>query len=70
MSDPDLYYLDIEGMAAAIKSGELSPLDLTEAHLERIAEAGPFAIAYLEVYAEEARARARAAAARARRLSE
>ncbi len=62
MSDLDLCYLDIEGMAAAIKSGELSPLDLTEAHLERIAEAGPFAVAYLEVYAEEARARARAAA--------
>ena len=49
-------------MAAAIRSGELSPVDLTDAHLDRIAAAGPFAIAYLEVYAEESRAAARAAA--------
>ncbi len=62
MTDRDLCFLDISAMAAAIKSGELSPLDLTESHLRNIDTAGPYAIAYLEVYAEEARARARAAA--------
>ena len=62
MNDQDLCYLDLSEMAAAVKSGDVSPVDLTEAHLSRISEAGPFAIAYLEVYAEEARARARIAA--------
>ena len=62
MTDHDLCYLDVDSMAAAIRSGELSPVDLTDAHLDRIAAAGPFAIAYLEVYAEESRAAARAAA--------
>ncbi len=62
MNDQDLCYLEVGAMAEGIKSGELSPVDLTDAHIHRIEAAGPFAIAYLEVYAEEARARARAAA--------
>jgi aspartyl-tRNA(Asn)/glutamyl-tRNA(Gln) amidotransferase subunit A len=62
MTDSDLCQLDLSEMAASIKSGALSPPELTGAHLDRIAAAGPFASAYLEVYAEAARADARTAA--------
>ena len=62
VNDQDLCYLDVGAMAAAIKSGELSPVDLTDAHLRKIEAAGPYTVAYLEVYADEARDRARAAA--------
>jgi aspartyl-tRNA(Asn)/glutamyl-tRNA(Gln) amidotransferase subunit A len=56
MNDAAIRDLSLAAMARAIRSGGLSPVELTGAHLESIAGSGPFAIAYLEVFADEARA--------------
>ena len=60
----DLGYLGIGEAAAALASGELSSLDLTEAVLARIERLNPTLNAYTYVMADSARADARAADAR------
>ena len=54
MTNHDLCNLSLNDMASEIRSGNVSPVELTEAHLNRISNAGPFANAYLEVFSEEA----------------
>jgi len=53
-------YLTLTEARKLIRKGDLSPLELTEAHLERIAARNPKLNAYLEVAADSARAEARA----------
>jgi aspartyl-tRNA(Asn)/glutamyl-tRNA(Gln) amidotransferase subunit A len=59
MNESAIRDLSVDAMVGAIRSGELSPVELTGSYLEGIVGSGRFAIAYLEVFAEEARARAR-----------
>ncbi len=51
-------------LAAAVRQGQTSPLDVVEAHLERIAALDPSVHAFQVVRPDEARAEARALAAR------
>ncbi len=60
----DLGYLGIGEAAAALASGKLSSLDLTEAVLDRIERLNPTLNAYTLVMADSARADARAADSR------
>ena len=62
--EQDLGYLGIGEAAAALASGELSSLDLTEALLDRIERLNPTLNAYTLVMADSARADARAADSR------
>jgi aspartyl-tRNA(Asn)/glutamyl-tRNA(Gln) amidotransferase subunit A len=59
MTDPSL--LTVHEAAAAIAARKLSPVDLVEALLARIARLEPKLHAYTEVYAEDARLAAKAA---------
>ena len=59
----DLASLTIAQASSAIRCGELSPVELTQAHLERIARVNPRLNAYVLVTAERALAEARAAEA-------
>jgi aspartyl-tRNA(Asn)/glutamyl-tRNA(Gln) amidotransferase subunit A len=59
----DLHYLSIADAAALIQSRQLSPVELTQAYLDRIAAFDPQLNAYLLVTAERALAQARAAEA-------
>lgn len=59
---PDLDELTLLGAARAIRTGELSPVELTDHVLERIEETEPSVHAYALVDAEGARAAAAAAA--------
>ena len=52
-SDPTL--LSVSELSAAIQARRLSPVDLVEAYLARIAEREPKLQAFVEVYAEDAR---------------
>lgn len=60
MSDP-LAQLTLSQAADLIRQGQLSPVELTEALLDRIAQLNPRLNAYIRVTAEEARQEARAA---------
>lgn len=63
MSTHDLTLLSAHELSQRLQSGRLSPVELTEAFLARIAQHDPKLHAYVEVYAEEARLAARAAEA-------
>ncbi len=58
-SDGDPTRLTIREAAVLIRSGELSPVDLTRAYLERIERIDPGINAYITVLADSALARAR-----------
>jgi aspartyl-tRNA(Asn)/glutamyl-tRNA(Gln) amidotransferase subunit A len=61
MSDLDLANLSIARAARALRAKELSPLELADAYLRRIAQLNPRVNAYLSVTAERAREDARRA---------
>jgi aspartyl-tRNA(Asn)/glutamyl-tRNA(Gln) amidotransferase subunit A len=61
MSDLDLNGLTIGRAAEALRTRQLSPLELTDAYLARIAELNPRVNAYITVTVERARADARRA---------
>jgi aspartyl-tRNA(Asn)/glutamyl-tRNA(Gln) amidotransferase subunit A len=61
MADLDLGGLTVARAAQALRAREVSPLELTEAYLARIAELDPRVNAYITVTAERARADARRA---------
>lgn len=58
----DLCYLSLDELAARIRAKDVSPVDSTEAVLDRIDQLNPKLNAYITVMADEARADARAAA--------
>ena len=62
----ELAFLSLAEAADLIKSGELSPVELTQAMLERIAALDPQVHAYVTVFAEEALAAAQEAEAQIR----
>jgi aspartyl-tRNA(Asn)/glutamyl-tRNA(Gln) amidotransferase subunit A len=66
MPDNDLAYASIDELAPHIESGELSPVELTHASLDRIEALEPQLNAFLEVFSESALAQARAAEAEIR----
>jgi len=55
MSQPDLTLLPVHELSRRIMARQLSPIDLTEAYLERIQAREPKLQAFVEVYASEAR---------------
>jgi aspartyl-tRNA(Asn)/glutamyl-tRNA(Gln) amidotransferase subunit A len=57
----DLYWLEISQLAPLLRSRELSPVEVTEAYLERIQELDPTLHAYITVTAELAQEAARKA---------
>jgi Asp-tRNA(Asn)/Glu-tRNA(Gln) amidotransferase A subunit family amidase len=57
----DLCHRSATDLAAAIRAGELSPVDLTRAHLDRIAAIGDRTNAFVTVLVDEAMERAREA---------
>ena len=61
MADLDLCYLPASEMARRIREGKLSPVDLVDNAIERIAEVNPALNCFCFVYPEEARAKAKAA---------
>jgi aspartyl-tRNA(Asn)/glutamyl-tRNA(Gln) amidotransferase subunit A len=61
MSQQDLTQVPVHQLSQQLQSRKLSPVDLTEAYLGRIAALEPRLHAYVEVHGEEARAAARAA---------
>ena len=62
----DIINRDIAGVAKAISSKALSPIDLTERILERISLVDPYLKAYVEVLSEQARGAAKEADAEIR----
>src|SRR5690242_10946802 len=58
--DTELIRLTAAEIAAAIRDGEASAAEVTDAHLARIAEVNPRVRAFLHVAADQARAAARA----------
>lgn len=64
VGEQDLGYLEIGEAAAALASGELTSLDLTESVLDRVERLNPTLNAYTLVMADSARADARAADSR------
>ena len=65
-SSSELDFLSLAEAADLIKSGQLSPVELTQAVLERIAALDPQVHAYVSVFAEEALAAAQEAEAQIR----
>ena len=63
MSQQDLTAVPVHRLSQQLQSRQLSPVDLTEAFLERIARHDPELHAYVEVYGEEARLAAQGAEA-------
>src|ERR1700712_1960749 len=63
VSTTDLHYLSISDAARLIEQGRLSPVELTQAYLDRIQTFDPQLNAYLLVVADRALAQARAAEA-------
>lgn len=63
MSSHDFTLLPAHALSLRLQSGRLSPVELTEAFLARIAQHDPKLHAFVEVYGEEARLAARAAEA-------
>ncbi|MDP6823038.1 MAG: amidase [Dehalococcoidia bacterium] len=61
MPDNDLVYASIDELAPRIRSGALSPVELTQASLDRIGRLEPQLNAFLEVFSESALAQAREA---------
>ena len=61
MSDNDLTYASIDELAPRIRSGDLSPVELVQASLDRIERLEPRLNAFLEVFTESALAQAREA---------
>jgi aspartyl-tRNA(Asn)/glutamyl-tRNA(Gln) amidotransferase subunit A len=61
MTEHDLSYLSIAELAPMLQSGELSPVDVTTAALERVASMNPGLNAFISIQAEAAMASARAA---------
>ena len=61
----DILYGSLIGMAEQVRAGEISPVALVDAHLERIERLNPKLNAFVNVDAERARARAKAAEAAA-----
>jgi aspartyl-tRNA(Asn)/glutamyl-tRNA(Gln) amidotransferase subunit A len=61
MTTTDLTNLTLYDAAAAIRAGELSPVELTDFYLARIERLNPVLNAFITVTADEARAAARAA---------
>jgi len=59
----DILYGSLIGMAERVRGGEISPVELVDAHLQRIERLNPKLNAFVSVDAERARARARAAEA-------
>ncbi|MGG7379080.1 amidase family protein, partial [Escherichia coli] len=53
--------LSVADLAPLLRSGELSPVELTEAYLARIEQVDPVLNAYVAVLADSARDRARQA---------
>ncbi len=66
MPEIDLSYASIDELAPRIRSGELSPVELTQASLDRIERLEPQLNAFLEVFTEGALAQAREAEAEIR----
>jgi aspartyl-tRNA(Asn)/glutamyl-tRNA(Gln) amidotransferase subunit A len=62
MTDIDLAFSPVHALAAAIRQGKLSPIDLVDALLGRIAAHDETLHAFVTVYAEDARRTAKAAA--------
>jgi aspartyl-tRNA(Asn)/glutamyl-tRNA(Gln) amidotransferase subunit A len=63
MSNQDLTQLPVHELSRQLTSRRLSPVELTEAYLARIAAREPRLHAYVEVYADDARLAARGAEA-------
>src|SRR6266404_6196614 len=61
MADLDLCYLPASELARRIREGKLSPVDLIDNALERIAEVNPALNCFCFVYPEEARSKAKSA---------
>jgi aspartyl-tRNA(Asn)/glutamyl-tRNA(Gln) amidotransferase subunit A len=61
MTTTDLTHLTLSDAAAAIRAGDLSPVELTDFYLARIERLDPVLNAFITVTADEARAAARAA---------
>ena len=61
MSSSELLALDVAGLSEKIRSRQISPVELTEAYLDRIQETDGRLRAYITVTAEQARAGAKAA---------
>ena len=66
MAGPDTFYLSIAEASAEIDAGKLSPVDLTQSVLDRIAEVDGALNSYVLVMKESALAEAEASAERAR----
>jgi aspartyl-tRNA(Asn)/glutamyl-tRNA(Gln) amidotransferase subunit A len=63
MADEGLTFLGLGEQARLLRAREISPVELTEAHLARVERLNPRLGAYITVCADEARAAARAAEA-------
>ena len=63
MPDTDLHYLSVAEAAAEIAAKRLSPVELTQAYLDRIAAVNPAINAYITVTADSALAQAKQAEA-------
>jgi aspartyl-tRNA(Asn)/glutamyl-tRNA(Gln) amidotransferase subunit A len=63
MSNTDLHYLSVAEAAAEISAKRLSPVELTQAYLDRIAAINPTINAYITVTADSALAQAKQAEA-------
>jgi len=63
MERKDLAFLPLTELACKIKRRELSPIELTEAYLDRIKEVNDSSRIYITVAQEQARAAARMAGA-------
>ena len=61
MADRDIIYLSATELGRRIKSGEISPVEATEAYLDRIEEVEPTLNAFITVLADEAMESARQA---------
>jgi amidase len=59
----EILYGSLIGMAEQVRAGDISPVELVEAHLTRIEKLNPKLNAFVSVDAERARARAKAAEA-------
>ena len=61
MSTTPLHYLELTELALKLRSRELSPVDVTETMLARVAALNPTLLSYVGMMADSARAEARAA---------
>lgn len=63
MSQPDLALLSVQQLSEQLRTRRVSPVDVTDAYLARIASQDPKLQSFVEVYAEDARLAARGAEA-------